>query len=203
MLAAEAGVEVPGDTFTVATPGGRHLYFRAPLGLKLRNTAGFLGWRVDTRGHGGYVVGAGSVRAEGRYVIVDDVPPAELPDWLAQALVRRSPPPGPGPVLDLPRYRASAYLRAIVDREARIVVTARTGNRHHTLLRAARTLGRLVGGGELDEDDARAALLVAAAGHIGVDGCTVGEVHRTVADGIRYGRQMPRRITRAAAPPKS
>jgi hypothetical protein len=52
-----------------------------------------------------------------------------------------------------------------------------------------------VGGGELDEDNARDALRAAAAGHIGVDDCTVHEVTRTVADGIAYGKQLPRRIT--------
>lgn len=198
MLAAEAGVEPPSDTFTVATPGGCHLYFRAPAELELRNTAGSLGWRIDTRGHGGYVVAAGSVRAEGRYVIVNDVAPAELPGWLARALVP-PPPPAPGPVMQLPRQRAGAYVRAIVEREAQIVATAQTGTRHRALLAAARTLGRLVGGGELAENQARAALLDAAAGHVGVDGCTAGEVRRTVEDGLRYGRQLPRRIAQQIA----
>lgn len=46
MLAAEAGAELPTDTYTVATPGGCHLYFRAPVGLGLRNTVGTLGWKI-------------------------------------------------------------------------------------------------------------------------------------------------------------
>ncbi|MGH3701409.1 MAG: hypothetical protein ACRDRU_19120 [Pseudonocardiaceae bacterium] len=80
--------------------------------------------------------------------------------------------------------------------DAHDVATARTGTRHHTLLKAARTLGRLVGGGELAQDDARDVLRDAAAGHIGVDGCTAGEVARTLNDGIAYGKQLPRRIAR-------
>jgi hypothetical protein len=28
-----------------------------------------LGWRIDTRARGGYVVGAGSIRRDGRYCI--------------------------------------------------------------------------------------------------------------------------------------
>ncbi|MGH3859981.1 bifunctional DNA primase/polymerase, partial [Actinokineospora sp.] len=52
---------VPWDTCTVGTPsGGIHLYFAAPAGVELRNTGGErgngLGWKVDTRAHGGYVV---------------------------------------------------------------------------------------------------------------------------------------------------
>ena len=107
--------------------------------------------------------------------------------------------------MGLPRRRSNAYVRAIVEREAHAVATAQTGTRHHSLLKAARTLGRLVGGDELVEDDARAALLDAAAGHVGVDACTAAEVEQTIADGIGFGRQLPRRITDAprASHPRS
>ena len=61
----------PADTCTVATPsGGLHLYYRAPAeDERLRNTAGTLGWKVDTRAHGGYVVAPGSV-VDGRAIPV-------------------------------------------------------------------------------------------------------------------------------------
>ena len=194
ILAAEAGAEPPLNTYTVSTPGGCHLYFRAPAGVELRCTAGTVGWRIDTRAHGGYVVGVGSTRPHGRYRVMRDGPVAELPSWLERALT--PPPPEPTPPLELPEVRADAYVRAIVAGETREVADARTGTRHHTLLKAARTLGRLVGGGELAEDDARRALLDAASGHVGVDDCTAAEVHRAISDGLAYGKQRPRRITR-------
>jgi hypothetical protein len=194
LLAAEAGAEMPTDTYTVATPGGSHLYFRAPVGLNCRNSVGALGWKIDSRCHGGYVVGAGSQRPEGSYRVTRPSPVAELPGWLLEAL---TPPPvavhDPG---RLPPKRASAYVRAIVEGEAHDVATARTGTRHRSLLKAARTLGRLVGGGELGEADARDALLDAARGHLGVDGFAEAELIRTVEDGITYGIQLPRRIRR-------
>lgn len=198
MLAAEAGAEMPNDTFTVASPGGRHLYFRAPSTVLLRNSAGAVAWRVDVRANGGYVVAPGSVRDKGIYRVERGIPVAELPTWLARAL---TPPPTltPGIPTRLPGARAGAYVRAIVEREAHLVATARPGTRHDTLLKAARTLGRLVGGEELAEDDARSALHSAAAGHIGVEGTTPGEVHRTIDDGLRYGVRLPRRITRPAS----
>ncbi|WP_019810200.1 bifunctional DNA primase/polymerase, partial [Saccharomonospora halophila] len=66
-FAAGRGVGLP-ETYTVATPsGGRHLYFALPDGVRLRNTAGLLAPRVDTRSGGGYVVAPGSVVAEGGY----------------------------------------------------------------------------------------------------------------------------------------
>ena len=52
---------LPVDTYAVRTgSGGTHLYFTAPPGMTLRNTAKRLGWLIDTRAHGGYVVAAGS-----------------------------------------------------------------------------------------------------------------------------------------------
>lgn len=194
MLAAEAGVEMLADTFTVATPGGRHLYYGAPSKVPLRNSAGALAWRVDVRANGGYVVAAGSVRKPGAYQVERPVPVADLPLWIAHALAPR-PVSKPGDPMELPRGRSSAYVRAIVTRETQLVVTARTGTRHSTLLKAARTLGRLVGGEELVESDARTALQTAAAGHIGVDGMTPREVHQTIEDGLRYGIQLPRRVS--------
>ncbi|HEX2300223.1 MAG TPA: bifunctional DNA primase/polymerase [Pseudonocardiaceae bacterium] len=194
MVAAEVGAELPTDTYAVQTPGGCHLYFRVPAGLRLRNTTGRLGWRIDTRAHGGYVVAAGSQRSEGKYRVIHRGPVAELPGWLAEALAP-VPIPGPGRPMWLSRRRGAAYVRAIVNSEAREVAAAQTGTRHDVLLKAARTLGRLVGGDELGEDDAWRALLDAAAGHIGVEGCTVGEVRRAIGDGIAYGKRLPRRIT--------
>ncbi|WP_067477647.1 bifunctional DNA primase/polymerase [Nocardia amamiensis] len=194
MLAARAGAEVPTDTYTVATPAGLHLYFRAPDGLELRNTTAKLGWRIDTRAHGGYVVAAGSLLRKGKYRVVRAAPVAELPGWLATAL---TPPPLPesGPPLHLSGPRATAYLRAILDDEARAVASAHVGTRHMTLLKAARALGRLVGGQELAVQDARHALMIASAGHIGTEDYTAAEVLRTIDDGIAYGRQLPRRIS--------
>lgn len=192
MLAVEAGAVMPTDTYTVATPRGRHLYFRAPSDVVLRNSAGSLAWRVDSRANGGYVVGAGSIRSDGRYRVLRGGAVAELPDWLLRALTPALP--APTAPMRLPSARAGAYVRAIVEGEAHHVAVALTGTRHRTLLRAARTLGRLVGGGELSEDFVRDVLRDAAAGHVGVDGWSVAEVDRTIADGMAFGQRLPRRV---------
>lgn len=196
-LAAAAGETIP-DTYTVTTPtaGGRHLYFHAPTGLGLRNTAGHIGPWVDSRGGGGFVVGAGSIRPDGAYTVAHHGPVATLPDWLGQLL---TPPPPPEPrsaPLTLPTDRANAYVAAILTGETDTIRDAPNGQRQATLLAAARTLGRLVGGGELDADNARAVLLDAAATHIGVDGFTRREAERTVDRALAYGARAPRRIDR-------
>jgi hypothetical protein len=197
-LAAAGGHPIPDDTFTVSTPtGGEHLYFRAPDGVALRNTAAALGWRIDTRAHGGFIVGAGSVRDEGPYRITRHARIAPLPGWLTDSLLPTQVSATELPTeteLRLPPGRAAAYLTAIIDSETRAVADARTGERHRILLHAARTLGRLVAGGELTEPAAREALLDASAAHIGVDGTTAREVTQTIDDGLAYGAGAPRTI---------
>lgn len=201
ILAAELGEVVPSDTFEIETAGGgSHLYFRAPTGLELRNSSGSLAWKVDSRGHGGYCVAAGSAREQGEYRVVRSGGVVDLPGWLTQAL---TPAARPDPVVvELPCRRAAAYVRAIVESEAHAVASARTGTRHRSLLKAARVLGQLVGGGELAQEQAWAALLDAASGHVGVDECTAAEVEQTIKDGLRYGQRRPRRVTDPRQPPK-
>jgi len=73
-------------TISVRTgSGGLHFYFQYP-GPDYRNTAGALGAGLDTRGDGGYVVGAGSLHKSGkRYNWQNGPADAQLavaPEWL-------------------------------------------------------------------------------------------------------------------------
>jgi hypothetical protein len=189
------------DTYSVRTPtDGEHLYYRMPAGLELHNTTqgtgGSLGPLIDTRAWGGMAVGAGSVRPEGAYIVAEHGQIAELPDWLATLLTPAPPPVRPAATVSLPTRRANAYVAAILAGETAAVEQAPKGQRQITLLGAARTLGRLVGGGELDADNAHALLLDAAAVHIGVDEFTQAEAERTVTRGMAFGARSPRRIDR-------
>jgi len=78
---------------TAETPrGGRHHVFAQPDGINLRNTAGKLAERVDTRADGGYFVVAPSRTEEGAYrwlpghelVARDDLP--QVTTWLLEEL---------------------------------------------------------------------------------------------------------------------
>lgn len=141
-LAHRHNGELPA-TWTVATPsGGRHLYYEAPAGRELRNTAGRIGWHIDTRARGGFVVAAGSLIDGRRYELVDDTPPAPLPGWLLQLLDPPAPTRPATPARPAPRLRA--YVAAALAGEVRRVLDAGPGTRNSTLYTAARALARLI-----------------------------------------------------------
>ena len=105
ILCDTAGQPYLAGTYSVMTGrGGRHLYYRHPdTGPDLRNTAGTLGWLVDTRAHGGYVVAAGCTVAGRPYRVTRDDDPVPLPGWLAD-LLAPAPLPPQQPVAVLARW---------------------------------------------------------------------------------------------------
>jgi hypothetical protein len=198
ILAEEAGQPLPGDTLTVRTPtGGLHLYYAVPAGAVLRSTAGErgngLGWKIDTRAWGGYVVTPGSTTPDGRYEYLYDGPPALLPGWLVERLTPAPPPAAPVLPIRPARGRRSRYLDVAIRAEAGKVTDATT-NRNATLFAAALALGQLVAGGAVSEQEIRAALMTAAGRHIGTRQFTEREAHTTITSGLKAGANRPRQI---------
>ncbi|MFJ9697972.1 bifunctional DNA primase/polymerase, partial [Kitasatospora sp. NPDC101183] len=178
------------QTYEVRTGrGGAHLYFAAPAGVVLRNTCGEkgngLGWKVDTRAHGGYVVAPGSVVNHRRYTVVNDTDPVPLPAWLLGLL---TPKAAPAVVVDAGAVRArigrlGPYVDTAVARETAKIKATREGGRNDRLFASAAALGRLVGSGALPEADATDALLSA-----GLEaGLGEAECRRTIANGLARG----------------
>ncbi len=195
VLAERAGQPYPADTYTVTTwSGGTQLYYRHPTGPELRNTAGRLGWLIDTRGPGGYVVAAGSTVNGSTYTVVQDAAPLPLPDWLADPL-RPAPLPArrPGPVA-LGTGRQAAYLHAAIERETSLLTQAGEGTRNYALYTAATALGQLAAGGALAEADVFAALEPVARSLPGRHRLTGREISRTIASGLRAGARRPRSV---------
>lgn len=197
-LAATYGHDERPATYTVSTPsGGLHLYFRPPDTARLGNTVRKLGWCIDTRGRGGYIVAAAARTARGAYTVVDPSPVAPLPRWLLDAL---TPRPVTRDVTAPVRVGSvEPYVQAAVLSECAAVRAARVGTRNVALHKAARICGEFVGAGRLPEDHARAALRDAASAHVGVAGCTRHEVEQTIQGGLEYGRQRPRVLRVRAA----
>lgn len=192
-LARQLGTTIT-PTYAVSTPsGGWHLYYTAPTGARLRNTQAMIGWKVDTRAHGGYVVAPGSPVPPSGYELTDDRDPAELPSWLHQALT-----PKPPPALLAPAVAAatnpSGYALAALRGETERVRTAPPGQHNAVLCRAAYALGQLVGAQLLAEATARTELTTAATALINADcACTPREIARVVTAGLTAGARNPRR----------
>ncbi|MEE1806415.1 bifunctional DNA primase/polymerase [Streptomyces sp. BE133] len=146
-LCERAGHPVPATYRTRTASGGHHLYFTAPPGTRLSNSAGKLGKLIDTRAWGGYVVAPGSFTPTGPYTVTDPTDPAPLPDWLYTLLRPRQVPRG---LMAVPSSsRASRYATAALRAETATVGSAPEGERDSTLLSAARALGRFVAWGDL------------------------------------------------------
>jgi hypothetical protein len=202
VLAEQAGQPYPGDTLTVATPsGGQHLYFTAPEGVELRNTGGDrghgLGWKVDTRAHGGYILAPGSIIGTQRYTYRHPQPtPAPLPGWLVDRL---KPAPLPmmepaTPVQTATPDRRSRYLEAALRAEIAKVTDAPKGQRNACLYVASKALGQLVAGQALDEDTVVNELFAAAWKHIAVGAFSQSQAMATIRSGLRDGANNPRRV---------
>lgn len=179
--------------------------------VRLGNTAGEhgrgLGWLIDTRGHGGYVVAPGSVvdlpGGTGRYEVIYDRLPAPLPDWLAVLLTAPAadPPLGchpaaAGQVSDLDRYTASA-----LKREVERVRAAVESGRNYALNKAAFHLGQLIAAGALPEPLACEELHAAASVHFGVGTppFTPAYARSVILAGIAAGKRKPRPLTMPGA----
>ncbi|MFD7690576.1 bifunctional DNA primase/polymerase [Streptomyces sp. NPDC059781] len=146
-LCERAGHLVPGTYRTRTASGGTHLYFTAPDGVRLPNTAGTVADAVDTRAWGGYVVAAGSTTPTGRYEPLSAPVAAPLPGWLL-TILQPAPVRPVGP-LRLPVVDGSRAAVAALEAECAIVTAAPEGVRNTTLNRSAFKVGRFVAWGDL------------------------------------------------------
>ena len=218
-LAERAGETLPLDTFTVRTRrGGMHLYFTHPEGARLGNTTGFLGWLIDTRSHGGYVVGPGcpvtAPDGNGSYQAFTRQAAAPLPEWITRLLRRPDSPekptpahrPAPGGEPDVLSAittndrRRIAYVRAAVQGELAKVRDAQPGSRNENLYIAAASLGQFARQGLLNPDWIASALHGAALeANTAGQANSAGEIEATIRSGLNKGLREPRR-TRHTSP---
>ncbi|MGD6765977.1 bifunctional DNA primase/polymerase [Streptomyces sp. BH097] len=199
------GAEIA-PTMTVRTPsGGRHLIYRAPADLRVRNTARTIGWQIDTRAAGGYVVGIGSVVDGKPYVLENGITePAVLPDWLLTLITTPASPPKAGArasqaeidarlqALSSGGTREERWATGILRSECRDLasMTPNSG-RNDRLNKAAYRAGQLVGAGLLDQVVAEEELTAAAtAAGLGTE--YAHEIEKTLGSGMRAGLKRPR-----------
>jgi hypothetical protein len=199
LAGAHGGTITP--TYTVQTvSGGTHLYYQAPdTTRRFTNTAGKIGWLIDTRAHGGYVAAPPTAIGSSCYEITDDRPPAPLPMFLLD-LLNRDPRPAPGTTRNAPMrpssraYRpvgfgepvqiTSAYVDAVIAAETTALNAAPDGGRNLALWVMATNVGKLVNRGLITEHAALDRVLAAAAGHIAADAYDTYQAEATIRSGF-------------------
>ena len=151
-----SGALLPMTRVVQTASGGLHLYFRWP-DQSIRNSASKLAPGIDVRGDGGYVI----VPPSPGYVVLDDLPPAEIPDWLLTVLQPPLQPIlRPVAVEPQPRHRdgGTAIGTVALDDRCAEIRNAPEGGKHHAVNEAAFAIGGMVSAGHLDEGTAWAAL---------------------------------------------
>ena len=204
------------ETVTQVTPrGGLHALFKWGARRPVRNSTSKIGPGIDVRGDGGYVILAGSVRSDGRAYQWKRAPDrcaiVDAPTWLHEEIERAKR----GEDLAKPiankdhTDRAEPRPAGVLIDHCRRVAETKTGQRNDALNKASFALGRLVGLGQLQQDETEGALRSAAAecGLIADDG--EQSVNATIASGLGAGvkelrNQAARRVeqleTKAVAP---
>jgi hypothetical protein len=174
----------PGDAAKGKAPG-RQLWFAHPGG-RVKNSNGELGKYLDVKGDDGLVVVPPSIRPDGRYEWEEGAEdPAAMPDpW--PAVVRDDRPAGPEAAAGQGGTTALGA-KALEDETAQ-VAEAPEGRRNDQLNRSAFKLGQLITAGELDLDEARGALLMAAVWA----GLPTDEAEATIRSGLAGGQRNPR-----------
>jgi len=143
----------------VRTARGAHYYYQAPA-RAVRNATKIMGHKLDLRGDGGYVVGAGSIHESGacyEWVIAPSkMPFAPFPQQLLDLLDRqkRAAPSSRLAVRDLAPNeigKFDTYLsRHLAEAKAELAAKKAEGDRNDTLFRVGVSLARDVCGAAAD-----------------------------------------------------
>ncbi len=211
------------ETLMARSPSGSiHRFFRHPgLGIKIKNVAGVLDG-VDVRGNGGMVIGVPSYRpprlatadepakAGGVYVWISEGHPiVDAPQALLELVVEKLVDESPSPEAPIDNKKAKNFERqgqrtssnkrtrswaeAALDDECYKVASTSKGKRNHQLNSSAFSLGQIVGGGSLSEDEVIDALMQAAKANGSLEekdgkaACT-----KTIKSGLSKGKLDPR-----------
>jgi Bifunctional DNA primase/polymerase, N-terminal len=139
-LATECGADWTEvrNTYSVCTGSmGVHYYYRWPEGV-LSSQASILKGLCDVRGNGGtdggYVLGAGSCTSKGPYIVENDLPVADAPEWLIRYCTDGARDVVPAGLSQYVRPATGGHIGGLEES----VLTAPDGNRNNILVWAAR-----------------------------------------------------------------
>jgi Bifunctional DNA primase/polymerase, N-terminal len=181
--------------------GGEHVLFRHPGG-RVANGTNALGSGIDIRGDGGFIVAPPSRHLSGRRYAIsvdhhpDDVPLADMPEWLCERLNVRQDRQRRREKPVRPCRGLSRYGEAALDNACRRILDAPAGRQELTINGEAYSIGRLAGAGALPADFALRALKYAAQRVATFDSgrpWRADELDRKVERSFADGVQNPRR----------
>ncbi len=163
--------------------GGMQYLFKYQEGLK--NSTGKIGAGIDTRGQGGYIVVAPSRNTNGPYTWVvspRDVPLADVPAWLIEALREAEKPQETNAA---PTGEDRPYCLKMLGQAMARCATAPDGTKHDTLIKMSTWMGGFVPAlSEIEiEDTLWTAVALRAEDEAGA--------RKTIRDGIAYGKSKP------------
>jgi len=197
-------------TATASTPHGSHRWYRVPEGIVVPRRIGALGEGVDLLGDDGYAIAPpsqvpclradehdGSFRSDYRWA-APKMRLAPLPAWIIDASRERDPVERDHQATPEPVQQAMqggtprSYGQAALDGEAARMANATKGTRYHILGGSSYRLGRLIGAGEIDHTEARAALWEAAKACGYVDEHGEATVRKEIESGLHAGSLNPK-----------
>jgi hypothetical protein len=183
-------------TPAVSTGKGMHYYFQLPAG-GVRNKTGIAGHKLDLRGDGGYVIGAGSIHPSGRRYEWDlspeEVPFAPFPQQVLKLIQekrgrpRRRPASAVGNVAADSGGRFDGWLSSTQRDAVAAINKAEEGTRNDTLFGEGVQLAREVAGAGASWADYSAPLREAAL----ANGLEEEEVERTLGSCWNTGSADP------------
>lgn len=114
------------DTFTVKSPAGEHRYYTLAPGEIGKQGTNVYGEHVDSRGEGGYIIAAPTVRVDdGVYFVVDE----REPTWRPAQMIRQSETLGP-------------FERAVTEHQERWVGELLANGARHSSAKTNQLVGR-------------------------------------------------------------
>ena len=177
------------ETLTVeTTTGGRHLYFKKPPEVRVKNRAGIRPG-IDVRAHGGYLVAPPSTIDGRAYKWRGNSPMVDCPQWLLDVLTeekKATTSPATAPQA-LQLTARDPYSQRALERATSAVLAAPEGGRNDVLNGAAYGLSRLSAAGRLDWQQVAATMERAAL----AAGLEPDEVRKTLESARTAGQTSP------------
>jgi len=196
MISLSTLVETNGDIETACVSsggGGQHKYFKYSSSLPVKSKTNLLPG-IDIRGDGGYIIVPPSKHASGYSYDWLNKEIKEPPEWLVDILKKNNGikkqsqydknPSVPG----TPKEETTAYGKAALENACDELRNAIEGTRNETLNKKAFSIGCLVAGTEIAEQDALQALTDAALS----SGLGRRETEKTINSGFSAGKKHPK-----------